>query len=64
MPFELDATAAKQRCDICGAIVKDPILIKTCCVNKPVTFCSRKCYQKWKSEWMRRQEQLRVKKLL
>jgi len=58
MPFELDKNAAKMRCDVCGKIARDPIVIKTCCVDHPVTFCSRSCYQKWKAGWTRRQEQL------
>ncbi|WP_202318901.1 hypothetical protein [Archaeoglobus neptunius] len=58
MPFELERSAARLRCDVCGKIAKDPIVVKTCCVDKPVTFCGRKCYQKWKAGWMRRQEQI------
>lgn len=36
MPFELDKTVAKMRCDVCGKITKNPVVIKTCCVDKPV----------------------------
>jgi hypothetical protein len=62
MPFELEKSVAGKKCDVCGKIARDPIVIKTCCVNKPVTFCSKKCYQVWKAKWLKRQEQMKIKK--
>jgi hypothetical protein len=53
MPFELESDAGREKCDVCGKRAKDPIVIKTCCVNKPVTFCSRRCYQVWKAKWLK-----------
>lgn len=60
MPFEIRQNEKKLlRCSVCGKIIKErPIVIKTCCVNKPWYFCSNICYHKWRVIWLRRQEQL------
>ncbi|MCI2415286.1 MAG: TRASH domain-containing protein [Candidatus Aramenus sp.] len=58
MPFQIKTGIGGFRCDWCGKIVREnPIVVKTCCNNKPWTFCSRECYSQWTREWMRRQEQ-------
>jgi endogenous inhibitor of DNA gyrase (YacG/DUF329 family) len=58
MPFQLETQVAQARCNICGRIIKEkPIIVKTCCSNKPWVFCSDKCYRTWLSEWLKRQEQ-------
>ncbi len=57
MPMEINAKAG-DRCFVCGKIIREAVIVKTCCNNKPRSFCSPACYQKWKAEWMRRQEQI------
>lgn len=58
MPFQLDTKVNQLRCSWCGKLIKDnPIIVKTCCNNKPWVFCSKQCYNNWVREWMRRQEQ-------
>lgn len=50
------------RCDGCGKIIQgEPISVRTCCVNKPKNFCGKQCYLKWRSEWLKNQEQLKRK---
>ncbi len=59
MPFEVkEAKGRVYRCEVCGRLTTNPILYKTCCMNKPVVFCSQACARKWISAWMRNQEQL------
>lgn len=55
------SNARALRCDVCGRIVSEPMFVKTCCNNKPKAFCSRQCYAKWRSEWLRNQEQLKTR---
>ncbi|OWJ54456.1 hypothetical protein [Pyrodictium delaneyi] len=59
MPFQLSTDRRVYRCTVCGRITTKPILYKTCCMNRPVVFCSKVCAEKWIREWMRRQEQFR-----
>ncbi|AWR99546.1 hypothetical protein DFR87_07435 [Metallosphaera hakonensis JCM 8857 = DSM 7519] len=62
MPLELNTTTKALRCDVCGGIIKTkPIVVKTCCNNKPWTFCSNRCYTTWMRDWLRKQEQARTK---
>ncbi len=64
MPFEVKGKARVARCAVCGRIVREEALqFKTCCMNKPVVFCSRKCMRVWESKWLRSQEQIRVGRL-
>ncbi|MDT7899600.1 MAG: TRASH domain-containing protein [Sulfolobales archaeon] len=64
MPFVLDSEERFERCDWCGSVIKGkPIVVKTCCSNKPRAFCSQRCYDSWKREWLRAQEQLRRRSL-
>jgi len=59
MPFQLREEYNKiYRCEVCGRTVLEPIVYKTCCMNKPVYFCSRVCMVKWISEWTKNQEQV------
>ena len=59
MPFQLKADRRLYRCAVCGRVVTgEPIMLRTCCMNRPVVFCSRACAEKWVREWLRRQEQL------
>ena len=59
MPFELKENSRRvYRCEVCGRIVINPIVYKTCCMNKPVYFCSRTCMVKWINEWMKNQDQV------
>ncbi len=59
MPFEVKGRVGVKRCVICGRIVGgDAIQFKTCCMNKPVVFCSRRCMSIWESRWLRNQEQI------
>lgn len=61
MPFQVRGYSASMRCSVCGRIVAKPFLqIKTCCVNKPLIFCSKRCMQMWEMRWLRGQEQIRV----
>ncbi len=58
MPFQVESKFGNYRCDWCGKIINtNPIVVKTCCNNKPWTFCSSQCYNQWMREWLRRQEQ-------
>ncbi len=57
VPMEVERAKA-MRCDICGRLIKEPLFVKTCCNNKPKAFCSRQCYDRWKREWLRNQEQI------
>jgi methionyl-tRNA synthetase len=59
MPFEIKQNESNKiyRCETCGKLItSNPITYKTCCMNKPVYFCSKPCFTKWLSVWMRRQE--------
>ncbi|MCY0859713.1 MAG: TRASH domain-containing protein [Sulfolobaceae archaeon] len=58
MPLNLNAETLQQRCSWCGKIIKGkPIVVKTCCNNKPWVFCSDSCYRQWHADWLRKQEQ-------
>ena len=60
MPFFLGSEVNELRCSWCSKIIKEkPIVVKTCCSNKPKVFCSQRCYESWKREWLKSQEQLR-----
>lgn len=60
MPFQLETSIKEIRCDWCKQIIKNkPIVVKTCCNNKPVIFCSNKCYTEWMREWLKKQEQMK-----
>ncbi|ARM75787.1 hypothetical protein [Acidianus manzaensis] len=60
MPLEIDASNTAIRCDMCHQIIREkPLVVKTCCNNKPMTFCSSKCYQEWMREWLKKQEQMK-----
>ncbi len=60
MPFQLNTEVKFERCTWCGGVIKEkPIVVKTCCSNKPKVFCSQRCYEAWKREWLKAQEQLR-----
>ncbi|ABP96358.1 hypothetical protein HA72_2220 [Metallosphaera sedula] len=62
MPLELNTATRSLRCDVCNAIIKTkPIVVKTCCNNRPWTFCSNRCYTIWMRDWLRKQEQTRQK---
>ncbi|AFA38734.1 MAG: TRASH domain-containing protein [Pyrobaculum sp.] len=58
MPFELKITRTVDlRCSNCGKIITgEPIVVKTCCVNKPWVFCSRECYKQFVAKWTRNQD--------
>lgn len=57
MPLEVKSSSGVHRCVVCGKLTTNPIFYKTCCMNKPVVFCSNHCVRKWIMEWMRNQEQ-------
>ena len=60
MPYEVKGRVGVYRCAICGKIIRDEaIQFKTCCMNKPVVFCSKRCMKIWESKWLRQQEQLK-----
>ncbi len=61
MPFELKVKNVTQyRCDNCGRIIREnPIVIKTCCVNKPWVFCSTQCLGQFTSKWMKNQDAMK-----
>ena len=60
MPIEVSEGGGRaKRCDVCGRLIREAVIVKTCCNNKARTFCSQKCYSVWKREWLRRQEQLK-----
>ncbi|AWR98257.1 hypothetical protein DFR86_05950 [Acidianus sulfidivorans JP7] len=63
MPLEIeDINNRAIRCDQCHNIIRGkPLVVKTCCNNKPLVFCSSKCYQEWMREWMKKQEQMKQK---
>ncbi|MEM1598059.1 MAG: TRASH domain-containing protein [Pyrobaculum sp.] len=58
MPFELKvAKVTELRCTNCGRIIQGaPIVVKTCCVNKPWVFCSRECQKQFTMKWTRNQD--------
>ena len=58
MPFELKITRTVDlRCSNCGKIITgEPIVVKTCCVNKPWVFCPRECYKQFVAKWTRNQD--------
>ena len=59
IPLEIKSKEGSvYRCIVCGKIVTNPIFYKTCCMNKPVVFCSRICARRWISEWVKNQDQL------
>lgn len=61
MPFEVKGRVRVARCMVCGRLVDEKAMqFKTCCMNKPVVFCSRRCMKRWESMWLRRQEQLKM----
>ncbi|MDT7875995.1 MAG: TRASH domain-containing protein [Sulfolobaceae archaeon] len=61
MPFQLDVKVNALKCSWCGNIIRgEPIIVKTCCNNKPWVFCSRQCYNSWVKEWLKRQEQQKL----
>ena len=63
VPYEVKDRRGAVRCTVCGRIIRgEGIKLKTCCVNKPVTFCSVRCRREWESRWLRRQEQLADRK--
>ena len=66
MPFILNpSTSTQLRCSLCGRLITgQPIVAKTCCVNRPWTFCSRECYERWVRQWLRNQEAHRLKNVL
>ncbi len=57
MPMQVSGGGRLYRCEVCGRLTSNPILYKTCCMNKPVAFCSEACARKWIAAWMRNQEQ-------
>lgn len=61
MPFELKVQRTTElRCSNCGRVIAaNPIVVKTCCVNKPWVFCSRECYRAFISKWTRNQDAAR-----
>lgn len=60
MPFEIGKNVTNiNRCFVCKKIVTNPYaVIKTCCVNKPIIFCSKTCKNIWERSWLKRQEQI------
>lgn len=60
MPLQVKGYTGSSRCSVCGKAVPKPFLqLKTCCVNKPLVFCSKKCMQVWEARWLQRQEQIK-----
>jgi hypothetical protein len=60
MPLKLDTKINEIRCSWCKKIIRgNPIVVKTCCNNKPLVFCSNSCYMAWMRQWLRKQEQIR-----
>jgi len=61
MAFELKVVKTTElRCTNCGKIITgSPIVVKTCCVNKPWVFCSRECYKAFLTKWTRNQDAAR-----
>lgn len=63
MPFQVKGYSGILRCSVCGRIVVKPFVqLKTCCVNKPVILCSKRCLQIWTSGWLKKQEQIRARR--
>jgi endogenous inhibitor of DNA gyrase (YacG/DUF329 family) len=59
MPYKVEGRSIILRCTICGKVIRDEgIQFKTCCMNKPMVFCSRRCMQTWETRWLRQQEQI------
>ncbi len=60
MPFEIKKTTKNvQRCFICKKLITNPYsTVKTCCVNKPIVFCSKTCMKIWERTWLKKQEQI------
>jgi hypothetical protein len=52
---------AHIRCYVCNKYSDNPIVRKTCCVNKLYVFCSEACLRSWYRKWLRRQEQIKTK---
>ncbi|MCP8310106.1 MAG: hypothetical protein L6N94_01215, partial [Candidatus Methylarchaceae archaeon HK01M] len=51
-----------MRCQVCNRIISGkPITRHTCCVNKLYVFCSEACMKRWTQNWLRRQEQIKVR---
>ncbi|MFQ5711721.1 MAG: TRASH domain-containing protein [Candidatus Geothermarchaeales archaeon] len=45
-----------MRCQVCGKIIAgNPIVRKTCCVNKLYVFCSTNCLKAWSRGWLKRE---------
>ncbi|NON62206.1 hypothetical protein HLB03_05780 [Acidianus sp. DSM 29099] len=62
MPFKLDTETREIHCSWCKQVIRGkPIVVKTCCNNKPFIFCSSRCYNNWMREWLKRQEQIKGK---
>ncbi|MGC9153456.1 MAG: TRASH domain-containing protein [Vulcanisaeta sp.] len=54
MPFLLNQGTTQLRCSNCGKIIiRQPIVVKTCCVNKPWVFCSEQCYDDFLRKWIK-----------
>jgi len=60
IPFEIrEKITGVYRCEFCGKLINaNPLIYKTCCMNKPVILCSKECLMKWLAEWGKNQEQL------
>lgn len=58
MPLRIGGASSTQlRCDNCGRVIAgEPIMVKTCCVNRPWVFCSEQCMRQFTSKWMMNQE--------
>nr|WP_230937984.1 TRASH domain-containing protein [Sulfolobus acidocaldarius] len=58
--MQLNTNITAVRCSWCGKVINnEPIVVKTCCNNKPWVFCSRQCYNMWVRDWLKSQEQQR-----
>lgn len=59
MPFQVSEQGIRvRRCEVCGKLTSKPLAYKTCCMNKPVYFCSTSCLRKWVAEWVKNQDQV------
>lgn len=59
MPFEVKGISGVFRCEVCGKLItSNPLVYKTCCMNKPVVLCSKECLSKWIAEWGKNQDQV------
>ncbi|MFP3311000.1 MAG: TRASH domain-containing protein [Caldivirga sp.] len=48
MPFLLNTGTGQVRCTYCGRVISgQPIVVKTCCINRPWVFCSEECYNRF-----------------